>query len=311
LQELVPEAKIVIGHGQLPEEELERVMLDFFGGSIDVLVCTTIIEAGLDVPNANTIIINQAHRLGLAQLYQLRGRVGRGANLAYAYLLYPRDRTMTQNAHERLRTILEASELGAGYRIAMKDLEIRGAGNLLGQEQSGYIASVGFDLYCSMLAEAVEDIKARQAGREVASPQPSPTIDLPLNACLPEKYIHEQTARISLYQRLARVGTLEEMDDLREEMRDRFGPEPPEALDLFYVAGLKIRASNAGIASIARRDGEVIVSLRSGGRVDRLRLERLSKPGIKIGSSQVRLEMNKLGTRWKASLGEVVQALVP
>lgn len=311
LQELVPEAKIAIGHGQLPEDELERVMLDFFGGNVDVLVCTTIIEAGLDVPNANTIIINQAHRLGLAQLYQLRGRVGRGANLAYAYLLYPRDRTMTQNAHERLRTILEASELGAGYRIAMKDLEIRGAGNLLGQEQSGYIASVGFDLYCSMLAEAVEDIKARQAGREVASPQPSPTIDLPLNACLPEKYIHEQTARIFLYQRLARVGSLEELDDLREEVRDRFGPEPPEALDLFYVAGLKIRASNAGIASIARRDGEVVVSLRSGGRVDRLRLEPLSKPGIKIGTSQVRLEVSKLGTRWKAALGEVVQAMVP
>ncbi|HLB11640.1 MAG TPA: transcription-repair coupling factor, partial [Dehalococcoidia bacterium] len=185
LRELVPEAKIAVGHGQMPEDELERVMVEFFAGREDVLVCTTIIEAGLDVPNANTILINQAQRLGLAQLYQLRGRVGRGSNLAYAYFLYPRDRPLAPVAHERLKTILEASELGAGYRIAMKDLEIRGAGNLLGAEQSGHVAAVGFDLYCSMLAEAVEELKARHAGVAVPRAQPATTIDLPLAAYLP------------------------------------------------------------------------------------------------------------------------------
>ena len=309
LREMAPEAKIAVGHGQMHEEELERVMLDFFAGRVDVLVCTTIIEAGLDVPNANTIIINQAHRMGLAQLYQLRGRVGRGSNLAYAYLLFPRDRPLTQTAHERLRTVLEASELGAGYRIAMKDLEIRGAGNLLGSEQSGHIAAVGFDLYCSMLAEAVEDLKARQAGRRVAPAPPAPTVDLPLAAYLPEAYIPDQAARISLYQRLVRTNSLEGLADLREEVRDRFGPEPPEVQDLFYVAGLKVRAARAGIASIARRNGEVVVSLGLSGRVDRARLDPLVRPGLKIGSSQVRLEIERLGPRWRAALGEVVQAM--
>ncbi|MDP2661410.1 MAG: transcription-repair coupling factor, partial [Dehalococcoidia bacterium] len=202
LRELAPEARMEVGHGQMPEEELERVMLDFVAGRVDVLVCTTIIEAGLDIPNANTIIINQADRMGLAQLYQLRGRVGRGANLAYAYLLFGRDRPLTGAAEERLRTILEASELGGGYRIAMKDLEIRGAGNLLGSEQSGHIAAVGFDLYSSMLSEAVEALKAAQSGRPVTAPRPAPTIELPLSAYLPESYIPDQAARISLYQRL-------------------------------------------------------------------------------------------------------------
>ncbi|MDP2728365.1 MAG: transcription-repair coupling factor [Dehalococcoidia bacterium] len=309
LRGLVPEASIVIGHGQMPEDELERVMLDFFAGRVDVLVCTTIIEAGLDVPNANTIIINQAHRFGLAQLYQLRGRVGRGANLAYAYFLFPRDRQLTQTAHERLSTILEASELGAGYRIAMKDLEIRGAGNLLGPEQSGNIAAVGFDLYCNMLAEAVEELKARQSGREIAPPRPATTIDLPLSAYLPEAYIPDQAARISLYQRLARVDSLESLADLREEVRDRFGPEPPEVLDLLYVAGLKVRAALAGIASIVRRDGEVVESLGPGNKIVHSHLGPLRGNGVKVGSSQVRLELDRLGNRWRATLGEVVQAL--
>ncbi|MBX6724264.1 MAG: DEAD/DEAH box helicase, partial [Dactylosporangium sp.] len=158
LQRLVPEAKIAIGHGQMPEDELERVMLAFSEGEYDVLVCTTIIESGLDLPNVNTIIVNQAHRFGLSQLYQLRGRVGRGANRAYAYFLYTKDGALTEAAEQRLRTIAEATELGAGFRIAMKDLEIRGAGNLLGAEQSGHISAVGFDLYCRLLAEAVESL---------------------------------------------------------------------------------------------------------------------------------------------------------
>jgi len=309
LRELVPEARIAVGHGQMPEEELERVMVDFFGGRVDVLLCTTIIEAGLDVPNANTIIINQAHRMGLSQLYQLRGRVGRGTNLAYAYLMFGRERPMTATAEERLRTILEASELGAGYRIAMKDLEIRGAGNLLGAEQSGHIAAVGFDLYCNMLSEAVEILKARDAGRPYTPAPPTTTIELPLSAYLPDSYIPDQAARISLYQRLARANTLEALLELREELKDRFGPEPPEVSDLLYIAGLKVRASMAGIVSIARRDGEVVVSLGPAGKVDRSRLAPLLRPGLKVGTSQVRLEMERLGPRWRAALGEVIQAM--
>lgn len=309
LRELVPEARIGIGHGQMPEDELERVMVDFFAGRIDVLLCTTIIEAGLDVPNANTIIINMADRMGLAQLYQLRGRVGRGSNLAHAYLLYSRDRSMTQTAEERLRTIVEASELGAGYRIAMKDLEIRGAGNLLGSEQSGYIAAVGFDLYCSMLGEAVEQLKASQTGRPPRPPRPSTSIELPLTALLPENYVPDQSARISLYQRLARVDSLEAVLELREEIRDRFGPEPPEVAELLYVAGLKVRASLAGIASIAQRDGEIIVSTGLGGRLDRNLLAPLERPGVRVGSSQVRLEIPRLGAKWRAALGDVLQAM--
>ncbi len=193
LQALVPEARIAIGHGQMPEEELERVMADFFQGKSDVLVCTSIIESGLDMPNVNTLIINQADKFGLTQLYQLRGRVGRGANLAYAYFLYEKGKQLTPTAEKRLKTIFEATELGAGFGIAMKDLEIRGAGTLLGVRQSGHIGAVGFNLYCQLLAQAVEEEKARLAGRSVeevkASRLPPPTIDLPLPAYIPEDYV--------------------------------------------------------------------------------------------------------------------------
>ena len=175
LRALVPEAEIAVAHGQMPEEELEAVMADFSRGKFDVLVCTTIIESGLDMPNVNTLIVNQADRFGLTQLYQLRGRVGRGANLAYAYFLYDGGKNLTPTAHKRLRTIYEATELGAGFGIAMKDLEIRGAGTLLGPRQSGHITAIGFNLYTRLLAEAVEERKARIAGvKEPKTPPPRP-----------------------------------------------------------------------------------------------------------------------------------------
>ena len=206
LRDLVPEAEIAVAHGQMPEELLERVMLDFVRGGIDVLVCTTIIESGLDIPNVNTIIINQADRLGLAQLYQLRGRVGRGAFRAYAYVLYDRGRVLTEPAQKRLQTIFEATELGAGFQIALKDLEIRGAGNLLGAEQSGQIGAVGFDLYVRLLAEAVERLKALQRGEKPPLPataRPAVTLDLPLTAHIPHSYVPDLNLRLALYQRLA------------------------------------------------------------------------------------------------------------
>ena len=205
LREIVPEAEILIGHGQMHEDSLERVMLDFTEGKADVLVCTTIIESGLDIPNVNTIAINNADRFGLAQLYQLRGRVGRGAARAYAYLLYEKHRALSEVAQKRLQTIFEATELGAGFQIALRDLEIRGAGNLLGAEQSGQIGTVGFDLYVKLLADAVEGLKALARGEPPPPPklQPPIIIDLPLTAYIPESYIGDLNLRLALYQRMA------------------------------------------------------------------------------------------------------------
>src|SRR5437762_122809 len=198
LRRLVPEARIAIAHGQMPEDQLEQTMLAFAEGEYDVLVCTTIIESGLDIPNANTLVVNSAHRFGLAQLYQLRGRVGRSASRAYAYLLYAKDMSLSEIAQERLKTIFEATELGAGMRIAMKDLEIRGAGNLLGAAQSGHIAAVGFDLYCQMVTDAVSELK----GEPVTEPIEI-TIDLPVDANLPREYVTRDDARMEAYRRLA------------------------------------------------------------------------------------------------------------
>ena len=191
---------------------------------MDILVCTTIIESGLDMPNANTMIVNKADKFGLTQLYQLRGRVGRGANLAYAYFLYDGGKRLTPIAHKRLRTIYEATELGAGYGIAMKDLEIRGAGNLLGTRQSGHITAVGFSLYTRLLAEAVEEQKALRAGKAKPPPRlPPPTIDLPLDAFIPESYVSDVDTRLELYRTLGNVDAADKLDDILKEFTDRFG----------------------------------------------------------------------------------------
>ena len=224
LRELVPEAEIAIAHGQMPEEELENVMTAFSRGKIDILVCTTIIESGLDMPNANTMIVNKADKFGLTQLYQLRGRVGRGANLAYAYFLYDGGKHLTPIAHKRLRTIYEATELGAGFGIAMKDLEIRGAGLCSGPRQSGHITAVGFSLYTRLLAEAVEEQKALLAGKEKPPPRlPPPTIDLPLDAFIPGEYVSDVDTRLELYRTLGNVDAAEKLDEILKEYTDRFG----------------------------------------------------------------------------------------
>src|SRR5436853_2424529 len=243
----------------MPEEMLDSVMLHFTEGKADVLVCTTIIESGLDIPNVNTIIINEADKFGLAQLYQLRGRVGRGANRAYSYFLFPRDRQLSEIAERRLRTIFEANELGAGYRIAMRDLEIRGAGNLLGTEQSGNITSVGFDLYTRMLAEAVEEMKASLEGRPARSSMAAlgvsgPSIDLKIPAYLPNDYVEDTPTRLGLYGRLASARGLDEVEDLAQELRDRFGEPPEAAKNLLYIVRLRALATAGGIEAIAAND---------------------------------------------------------
>src|SRR5437773_1456014 len=238
LAALVPEARIAIGHGQMSDDELEETMLRFANGDADVLVCTTIIEAGLDLANVNTIIVTNAHQFGLSQLYQLRGRVGRGANRAYAYFLYAPDRQLTEIAEKRLRAIFEATELGAGYRIALKDLEIRGAGNLLGVEQHGHISAVGFDLYCKLLGEAVEQLKVLRdksmasegmADRVLSgalAERTLATVTLPLSASIPPDYVADEAVRLNLYQRLSGVDDGPALGEMIAELEDRFGQLP-------------------------------------------------------------------------------------
>ncbi|MBA7561593.1 Transcription-repair-coupling factor [subsurface metagenome] len=309
LQSLVPEAKIAIAHGQMPEAELEAVMVDFTRGKSDILVCTTIIESGLDMPNVNTLIVNKADKFGLTQLYQLRGRVGRGANLAYAYFLFAKGKHLTPTAEKRLRTIFEATELGAGFGIAMKDLEIRGAGTLLGMKQSGYISAVGFSLYCRLLADAVDEQKAKQAGipreKVKSSRLPTPTIDLPLAAYIPEEYVSDLNTRLSLYQNLAKLEKVEQVEDLAHELSDRFGSLPLEVKNLLYAVKLKTLAARAGIESISTEHGQIILRLFEGMQLDKQKLEPV-RDGIKLGTSQLRLNPKRLGSEWQRVLEEVV-----
>lgn len=234
LQRLVPEARIGVGHGQMPEDRLERVMLDFWSRDLDVLLCTTIIEAGLDIPSSNTLIVDHADKLGLAQLYQLRGRVGRAHEQAYAYLFYPSNVRLTAQAHERLKTLARYSELGSGMAIALKDLEIRGAGNLLGAEQHGHIEAVGFEMYVKLLEEA-----ARELRDEEPAPPVEVRIDVPVDAFLPTSYIELDPLRLAAYRRIADTTSVDEVRDAMDELRDRYGPLPAPAQALGEVAELR------------------------------------------------------------------------
>ncbi len=329
LARLVPEARIAVGHGQMPEDELERVMLAFADGEYDVLVCSTIIESGLDIPNVNTIIVHQAQRFGLAQLYQLRGRVGRGANRAYAYFLYTRDGALTEMAEARLRTIAEATELGAGFRIAMKDLELRGAGNLLGAEQHGHISAVGFDLYCRLLGEAVDSLRALRTGGDgrpaaldgtdrlaeglgtLAPAQPTgppAKLTLPLAAYLPADYVADEAQRLRLYQRLAGIWSYADLGAFMDELEDRYGPLPEAAHHLVYLVRLRLAATEAGVREIDADD--LRITLRFGGPPPARAAElarRLQIP-ITVGSNQLRLPRGP-GTAWMDPLRDLVDAL--
>jgi transcription-repair coupling factor (superfamily II helicase) len=310
IRNLVPDARVEVGHGQMPEEQLERTMLQFAHGEIDVLVCTTIIESGLDIPNANTIIINQADKLGLAQLYQLRGRVGRGPVRAYAYLLYNRGLALSETAQKRLQAIFEATELGGGFQIAVRDLEIRGAGNLLGAEQSGHILAVGFDLYVKLLAEAVERLKAVQRGEPPPPPPPPPaTLDLPLTAYLPDAYVPDLNLRLALYQRLAHATDEADLAALQQELLDRFGPLPPPARNLIWVVGARLLASAAGVQSIQTEDGKLVLRVRPGREIDRQAIAWRIPAGSWVGSHQVRLDRAALGEGWQEALVRVLDAM--
>jgi len=254
LKQLLPQARIAIAHGQMDEEELEEIMIDFLEKKYDILLCTTIIEIGLDIPNVNTIIIDDAHQFGLSQLYQLRGRVGRADRRAYAYLFYPSYRSMSVNARKRLEAIQEFSELGSGFKLAMRDLEIRGAGNLLGKEQHGFVSEVGFNLYCHFLEEEIKELKEKEEGAYREGYQEySPVIDVPIEAYIPEHYISSLGQRVLFYRRLAEVQYLEQLEKIKEEIRDRYGVYPPEVRNLLELVYLKIFLKRLGIISLKVR----------------------------------------------------------
>ena len=308
IQELVPQAKVAVGHGRMDEDELAGVMSDFMDGKTDVLVSTTIIEAGLDLPNANTIIVHRPELLGLAQMYQLRGRVGRGERHAYAYFLVPPGTRMTEAAQKRLKAILAYQELGAGFRIAMKDLEIRGAGNILGPEQSGLVHAVGFDLYTRLLEEAVADLKAQDSGespvRRVDPPQVA--VDLPLEAFIPEDYIEDLPSRLGAYQRFARAADTEEAVVIGEELRDRFGPTPEAVDNLVYVVRIKVLAGAADVESVIREGSSIAIRLRHGVGGARALLQKDLGTVAQVGDSLVRLPMKG---QWTEILAWVLERM--
>lgn len=258
LRRIVPEAAFGVVHGQMPEDEIERAMLDFVERKCDVLVATTIIESGLDIPNANTIFIDDAHMYGLADLHQLRGRVGRYKHRAYACLLLPGHVPLSEIAEKRLKAIEEFDELGAGFRIAMRDLEIRGAGNILGAEQHGHIASVGYDMYCRLLKSSVQEMKRVEADEPIAT-----IIDIGLEAGIPETYAPGREQRMRLYRRISAARSKGELDSLAEEMRDRFGPPPASALRLLETAALRLAAERLGITKIQTADGAIVLRVRN------------------------------------------------
>lgn len=297
IKELVPEARVAVAHGQMDEGTLEQVVIDFWEGNYDVLVCTTIIESGIDMPTVNTLVVERADLLGLGQLHQLRGRVGRSGQRAYAYLFFPKDRQLSEQAFERLKTIGEATELGSGFRIAMRDLEIRGAGNLLGTGQSGHIAAVGYDLYVQMVNEAINTLN----GQEVEE-TPEITLELPVAAFLPEDYVEREDVRLETYRRLAAVKTEAEVDDIAAEWVDRFGPVPEPATALLELARLRAVCVGAGITEIIVTKN---TTLSGGGMV------ALISP-IKLAQSrQMRLARLAPKSRYNETTGELKLPVKP
>ncbi|HEU4949621.1 MAG TPA: DEAD/DEAH box helicase, partial [Candidatus Deferrimicrobiaceae bacterium] len=267
LRELLPDARIVVGHGQMDEETLSGAMDDFAARRADILLCSAIIEAGLDLPNANTILVNQAHRFGLAQLYQLRGRVGRDRHRAYAYFLVPKDVALTKDATRRLAVLEELTELGSGFRIASHDLEIRGAGNLLGKDQSGQIHQVGYELYTQLLSEAVEEISGN-----VSAQEEEPDLDLRVPAFLPDDYIDEAGERLEFYRKLSSAKTVDAADEIELALLDRFGRLPVPARVLCDLARMRAAMRVAGVAELKRGDRSLFLSLSVHSPFDRGKL---------------------------------------
>jgi transcription-repair coupling factor (superfamily II helicase) len=263
LQRLVPDAKVVVGHGQMAEDALEKAMLDFMTHKADILLATTIVENGLDIPNANTIIINRADRYGLAQLYQLRGRVGRSDRAAYAYLLIPPEESLSPVARKRLSAMKEFSELGSGFRVAALDLEIRGAGNLLGGEQSGTIDAVGFEMYMKLLEETIRELKGEDLEDDIRA-----TVNLKVDFRLDDTYVTDMNQRLMIYRRMAGARSEDEIGRLVDEVRDRYGPPPTAVLNLADFARIRVLADGLGVETIDRADSTIVIKFRQKTKVD-------------------------------------------
>jgi transcription-repair coupling factor (superfamily II helicase) len=296
VRNLVPEARVGVAHGQMPEDLLERTVEGFWNRECDILVCTTIVETGLDISNANTLVVERADTFGLSQLHQLRGRVGRSRERGYAYLLYPPRAPLTETAYDRLATIAQNNELGAGMAVALKDLEIRGAGNVLGVEQSGHVAGVGFDLYVRLVGEAVEAYRAAADGKTVVTAEEPKDvrIDLPVDAHLPPDYIASDRLRLEGYRRLAAAGTDSEVAAVVDELTDRYGALPEQAQRLVAVARLRLLCRDAGITEVSAPSEATV------------RLSPMTLPD----SAQVRLARMHPGARYRAT-ASTVQVPIP
>ncbi len=255
VSELVPEAKVAFAHGKMSGKELEDIMMDFIDKKIDVLVCTTILESGIDIPNANTIIVENADRLGLAQLYQIRGRVGRSSTQSYAYITYKPDKLLSEVADKRLKAIKEFTEFGSGFKIAMRDLEIRGAGSLLGEIQHGHMDQVGYDTYCKLLDEVVKEMQGVEVKEEI-----DVQIDLNISSFIPDEYIENSSQKIEVYQNIALSRTEEDIQNVIDEIIDRFGAMPEEVNNLLEVARIKELAKKAFVTKISQRRESVVFS---------------------------------------------------
>jgi len=302
VKRLVPQARVVVGHGQMPESSLAEVMLKFIKGEADVLVCSTIIESGLDIPNANTIVVVDAHRMGLAQLYQLRGRVGRAGQRAYAYFLYNPLRSHSENADKRLDVISELHDLGSGFKLALKDLEIRGAGNLLGVEQHGAIAAVGLELYNSMLRDAVE---SQKTGTPVEMPA-GLTLDLPIEHFLPREYVPDEKLRLQVYHDLAAVVDEQGLESAERNLADRFGKPPAPVRNLLYALRVKLLARAAGVAAVETDGDWLVMRLPAGWNGDERRLESQFRSILYVRFGKVRVSMTQAGAQWKERLIEIL-----
>ena len=274
LSKLVPDARIEYAHGKMKESQLEELMIDFIEGSIDVLVSTTIIETGLDIPNVNTIIVHDSDRMGLSQLYQLRGRVGRSNRTAYAFLMYKRDKLLRQEAEKRLSAIREFTDLGSGFRIAMKDLEIRGAGNILGRSQHGHMEAVGYELYCKLLNEAVKKEKGEDQATALYEDFTT-QVDLDIDAFIPAQYIRSESVKLDMYKRISVVESEEEAADLESEMQDRFGKVPVSVKNLIKVSLLRELAHRSYIEDIKAKKGELVLSFYERAPIDPAALPEL------------------------------------
>ena len=310
LEKLAPEARVVVAHGQMSERQLEKIMVEFAEGRVDILLSTTIIESGLDFPNANTLIVDRAEQFGLSQLYQLRGRVGRSPRRAYAYFFHAPWRGLTPDAQARLETIAEHTQLGSGYTIAVRDMEIRGAGDFLGGSQSGHISAVGFDMYTRLLTRAVKRRKAEQRGEAPPAELPDNVlIDLPLATYIPTDYVPDTQLRLRLYRRMATLDTLAEIDEMAAELADRFGPIPDPLHNLLYQLRIKALGQMAGVNAVVTEAGQIRIRIAELGGMDRYHLQRYLGENVRVSKSAIWLKKDRGTHEWQIELVQVLEKM--